>query len=149
MFMKWILGLVALGIGTLSPLKAGIDSSFAEHTTQAWAAMSSLVGALVIVLIAGVAAGQLSLPSSSTLSAIPWYLWLSSLCAIGFLAGGIFVAPKLGASYFIVLLVLGQVFMSLVLDHQGAFTFEQKSISWTRVIGALMVLGGVIVVQRG
>lgn len=147
--MKWLLGLAAFGIGTLSPLKAGIDSAFAEHTTQAWAAMSSLVGALIIVLVAGFAAGQLSPPSSSTLGQIPWYLWLSSLCAIAFLGGGIFVAPKLGAAYFIVLMIMGQVVMSLVLDHYGAFTFEQQSISWTKILGAAMVLAGVIVVQRG
>ena len=45
-------------------------------------------------------------------------------------------------------IVTGQMMASLILDHFGWVGFPQQSITPTRFVGALLVIGGVLLIQR-
>jgi bacterial/archaeal transporter family-2 protein len=49
---------------------------------------------------------------------------------------------------FIALLIAGQLGMALLLDHLGAFGLERQPPSPIRLLGLLVILGGVILVRR-
>ena len=55
--------------------------------------------------------------------------------------------PKLGASGFIALALAGQVVASLLLDHFGWFGLVERQMSLSRVLGAVLLIGGVVLIQ--
>lgn len=57
--------------------------------------------------------------------------------------------PKLGASGFIALALAGQMLASLLLDHFGLFGLVERQLTTPRVLGALLLMGGVALIQFG
>jgi len=50
------------------------------------------------------------------------------------------------ASFFVIL-ICGQLACALIFDHYGAFHFEEVSIKWYRVFGALVAVIGAALVS--
>ena len=65
-----------------------------------------------------------------------------------FVLGNILLFPRLGAVQTVVLPILGQVMMGLCIDRFGLFGAPMLPVSWMRVLGAVVVLAGIVVVLR-
>lgn len=83
------------------------------------------------------------------LRSVPWYAWLGGLYGACFVAVAAFAAPRIGLASLITVGIAGQVIVALALDHFGALGLARAPISVMRVTGALLVLGGVVLVRRG
>ena len=57
------------------------------------------------------------------------------------------LAPRLGAAPFIASVVGGQLLCSLILDHYGLMDLPQQGITLGRLVGALMVFMGVLLIK--
>jgi transporter family-2 protein len=57
-------------------------------------------------------------------------------------------APRLGAATLVAALVAGQMVASLALDHFGWVGFTVHPIDPWRLLGAALIVGGVVLVQR-
>jgi len=79
---------------------------------------------------------------------IPWWSWSGGLFGAVFIALAILLVPKLGAATFIALLVAGQMLASVTLDHFGWLGLAQREIDLPRVIGVLLLIGGVVLIRR-
>ncbi|EKE70990.1 DMT family transporter [Gallaecimonas xiamenensis] len=143
-----LLILITLAAGAMMPLQAGINAQLAANTGGAiWAAFISFaVGTLV--LGGYLLALRQGIPSLGQLGSLPWWQWTGGLLGAFFVAVAAFAAPKLGAAAFIGFLVAGQMLASLLLDHQGWVGYLQKEINLYRIAGALMVIGGVVLIRR-
>ena len=64
-----------------------------------------------------------------------------------FLTGNILLFPKLGGVQTVVLPVLGQILMGLTIDNFGLFYSQQTSLTVFRIVGAVLVLLGVVLVS--
>lgn len=60
----------------------------------------------------------------------------------------ILTVPRLGAATVLALIVVGQMFGSLVFDHFGVLGLQQQPITPARIAGALMLIGGVFLIQK-
>ena len=60
----------------------------------------------------------------------------------------IVLAPRLGAATLIAAVVAGQMFTSLVLDQDGLVGFPVHLMTPVRLLGAALVIAGVILIQR-
>lgn len=79
----------------------------------------------------------------------PWYALLGGVYeAIGVTLAA-WVTPKLGAGTSLVVLVITQVVLGVGLDHIGAFGLDKHPVSWLRVTGCLVAVGGALMVARG
>jgi len=56
--------------------------------------------------------------------------------------------PRIGASATVGYILVGQVVMSIVIDHFGLIGAHTHTLSLPRLLGALFVIGGVILVQK-
>ena len=74
--------------------------------------------------------------------------WTGGLFGAFFVAITIYVAPLLGAAAMIGFILAGQIGASLILDHFGLVGYAQKSITWQRILGALLVGGGVFLIRH-
>ncbi len=87
-------------------------------------------------------------PTVETLSRAPAWTWLGGILGAYYVVTSIIVAPKLGAASLISLVVATQLFTSLFLDHYGMVGFAQHSINTWRLVGAFLLIAGVILIVR-
>ena len=61
-------------------------------------------------------------------------------------SGGV---PRLGVAMTVILMVAGQILISVLLDHFGALGVPKQPLNLTRLLGVALVFGGVLLVRRG
>jgi transporter family-2 protein len=88
-------------------------------------------------------------PDMAAARGLPWYAWTGGVYGVIFVIAATWAVPRFGVATTITLMVAGQLIVSLILDHFGAFGAPRQPISWTRVGGVLLVIGGVLLARRG
>lgn len=111
-----------------------------------WAAVASyLVGLLFTVAIALVAPGPKIteiLPTSGD-----WLPWFGGIFGAIFLAITILMVPKLGAATTISLIIVGQMMLSLLMDHFGLLGLPVQPVSLIKMAGAGFLILGVVLIR--
>lgn len=142
-----ILVCVAFLIGMMLPVQAGINAQLRTglgHPLLA-ALASFAVGTVALLLVAIAARVRLS---ATPLSAIPWWYWTGGLLGALYVAAAVVLAPRLGAATLIAAIVAGQMAASLILDARGWVGFSQQALTPARLVGGLLVIAGVLLINR-
>jgi bacterial/archaeal transporter family-2 protein len=105
-----------------------------------------LIGVLCMVLVA--LAHRDPLPSVAAAVRIPWWAWSGGLFGAVFIGLAVILVPQLGAANFFVLLVTGQMVVSVALDHFGWLGLPQRSMDLQRLMGVVLLIGGVALSRR-
>ena len=87
-------------------------------------------------------------PDMAASRALPWYAWVGGLYGAIFVVAAAWGVPRLGVATTIILMVAGQLLLSVVLDHFGAMGMPKQPISWGRVAGVGLVIAGVLMVRK-
>ena len=148
--LQWAgLLLLAAFAGAVVPFQSAINSNLARNLGHPlWATLASLLVS-VLVLLPVILALRLPLPSLGFISKAPLWMWAGGAFGVCFVALAVMLLPKLGASGFVALALAGQVIASMVLDHFGLFGLVEKQLTASRVLGALLLIGGVVLIQFG
>ena len=109
------------------------------------ALLSFAVGTLVLIAVTLATQPRLSL---APLRDVPWWAWAGGFYGAFFVAVGAYAAPRLGIASLITIAVAGQMVAALAIDHYGGFGLERTPISLGRVLGILLIVGGVVLVRR-
>ena len=147
MSVFYVLILLALLAGFVIPTQAGINAQLSLWTRSPVLAstISFAVGTVVLVVYSLIA--RIPLPPLATAGVQPWWVWIGGALGAYFVAATIFIAPKLGATTMVALLLAGQMVASLTLDHFGILGYPVHPASIGRIIGIVMIAGGVILVR--
>jgi len=81
-------------------------------------------------------------------NSLPRWAWFGGVFAGYYLVASLIAIPKIGAAVVFSLVIAGQLIAALVLDSTGAFGLARISLSTSRVLGAVLLLIGVILIQR-
>jgi transporter family-2 protein len=148
--LQWTgLLLLAAFAGAVVPFQSAINSNLARGLGHPlWATLASLLVS-VLVLLPVILTLRLPLPSLGIISKVPLWMWAGGAFGVCFVALAVMLLPKLGASGFVALALAGQVIASMLLDHFGLFGLVEKQLSMSRVLGALLLIGGVVLIQFG
>lgn len=140
--------LLALLAGALLPVQTGVNLQLRGllGLPLAAALISFAVGTIGLALLVGALGVPVPLAAAWTRGA--WWHWVGGLLGAAYVVAAIVLAPRLGAATLVAALVAGQMVTSLVLDHYGWVGFAVHPASPFRVLGAMLVVGGVILVQR-
>lgn len=121
-------------------LRTALDSAV-------WSGFTSyLVGLLCMAVL--VIALREPIPSAGAMSRIPWWAWSGGMFGAIFIAFAIYLVPVLGAATFISLLIAGQMIASITFDHFGWLGLAQRTIDLPRLIGAGLLIAGVVLIRR-
>jgi bacterial/archaeal transporter family-2 protein len=140
--------LLAIAAGVLLPVQAGVNAQLRTvlGSPVAAALISFLVGtaglAIVTVLL------RVPLPLARAWAGTTPWQWAGGLIGAIYVLAAVVLAPKLGAGTLVAAVVAGQMLTSLLLDHYGLVGFPVHSLSLVRFLGALLVIAGVILIQR-
>ena len=138
--------LLSLLTGVAIATQTGVNTQLRLHLGGALPAVfvSFAVGMILIVFaLIGV---REPFPYTQ-LTRAPWWMWLGGVFGVFIVSTNIIVAPRLGAALLMSLAIAGQLGSAIVLDHYGAFAFPVHPISVGRVVGAVLLIGGVALIR--
>ena len=147
--MTWLFLLpAALAAGMAVPTQFAINSQLRQVVggPVLAAALSFLVG--TIVLFATAAVVRRSVPDLGPIMSAPPWMWLGGLLGAVFVCASIVLIPRLGAATTVGLLLTGQVIASITIDHFGLLGVPVQPASIPRLLGAVLIIIGVVIVQR-
>lgn len=138
---------LALLAGCLMPVQPALNAIVAQWTGVYWAAfISFFVGTMALGLVCLTQAQPW--PDSRTLLQIPWWCWTAGTIGAFFVTMTVVAVPRLGAMTSMALLVAGQMIMSLVMDHYGWLGIPTQTMSPGRILGAILLLIGVVFIRK-
>ena len=139
--------LLVLFGGAMIALQAPTNAILAKAGgSPVLAALISFAVGTVALTVAWLASG--SRPGGAAFAGLPWYAWLGGLYGAFFVAIAAYAAPRIGLASLITIGIAGQIGMALWLDHVGALGLPREPINVGRIVGALLVIGGVVLVRR-
>ena len=140
--------LVTAVIGGLLALQVGLNAVMRSHTGTALSAalINFVIGS--IALAAVLFATRLPLPTGAQLAGAPWWAWLAGRGGAVYGASSAVLGPLIGGAAFLACVVAGQMAGSLLLDHYGWIGFPERPITTARLLGAGLVVVGVVLLAR-
>lgn len=145
---KYILILIALIIGGFLSVQGSINahlSSYLKHPLQA-SLTNFLVGTVILIVLNMVL--RPGIPSGAEMKSIPWYLYLGGAIGAMFVTSVVLLIPKIGVATMLAASIAGQLIIASIIDHFGFFNVSEHPFSLSRAIGIIMLLGGILLIQR-
>lgn len=143
---------IALAIlaGAMLPVQGVVNSQLGRHLDNLVLAtlVSFIVGALTLALV------FLYRINGSVGSSLQGFRDTPPMLYVGGVLGAVYVTavagliPKIGVANTMISVILGQVVLSLLLDHYGILGVEVREIGWPRIAGASLVLLGLVLVVK-
>lgn len=141
--------LLAAFAGAVVPFQSAINVNLGRGLGHPlWATLASLVVS-ILVLLPIMLAMRLPLPSLAFIGKAPMWMWAGGAFGVCFISLALVLLPRLGATGFMALALAGQVVASLLLDHFGWFGLVERQVTLPKVFGAVLLIGGVVLIQFG
>lgn len=118
----------------------------AAHSPALATALAFFIGGLAMVALT--LTGLLGRGTLSGLSSAPWWAWVGGVLSTAVVIVSIVALPKAGAELVIAATVLGQLVCAILLDHFGWLGVKQQPLNVWRVLGAVVVFGGILLMQK-
>lgn len=146
--MHWIYVVIGLVSGVVLPLQAAVNAQLRHvlGSSVLAALVSFVVGTLVLGLYAGLT--RVTLVDVRTALLAPWWVWLGGLLGALYVVTAILVTPRLGAAALVAVTVTGQLVAALIMDHWGWLGLPLQPLNGARILGALLLMGGVVLMTR-
>ncbi|MEM7213306.1 MAG: DMT family transporter [Pseudomonadota bacterium] len=146
--MKLIYLFAAFAIGMTFALQPAINGAAARvlGSPVSAAVISVAITLIACIFLMPIFGARLSLGDIANL---PWWVIFGGIIGAGVVAGGAAIAPATGAALFFVCLIAGQLVGSAIVDSTGAFGMQLQSLSYTKLAGIGLALGGVVLVRYG
>jgi len=138
-----------LFIGAILPVQAVLNTKLGKQTGGPLISslLSFLVG-LICLFIINLFANYSAFTNMKLLSVSPWYVWMGGLLGAIYVSCVIFVNQQQGVALTFALVVAGQIFISLLIDHFGLFGSIVRPLSIPKIIGALLIIAGLVLIKK-
>jgi transporter family-2 protein len=139
---------LALITGALIPVQASTNAAFSKSTgspyiTGAVVLFIGLVAALIFIAVS-----RTPVPGLATFRKAPLFSYAGGLIVATYVIMITVITPKLGVANAIGLIVTGQIICAIIIDHFGLLGARVRTIDAQRLIGALMMIGGIYLVMK-
>jgi transporter family-2 protein len=144
----FIFVVLALITGALIPIQASTNAAFSKsignpYITGVMVLLVGLIAALIFITIS-----KSQIPAFAQLKSAPLYSYAGGLIVCAYVIMITVITPKLGVANAIGLIVTGQIICAIIIDHFGLFGATVRTIDAQRLIGAVLMIGGIYLVMR-
>jgi transporter family-2 protein len=134
--------------GGLISLQAPTNAMLAKAGgSPVLAALISFGVGMLALLVVWLGSGNR--PGVDAFARLPAYAWLGGLYGAFYVAIAAFAAPRIGLASLVTIGIAGQIVTAIAIDHFGALGLMREPVSLVKVLGAALVLAGVVLVRRG
>jgi len=139
--------MLAILAGFILPIQGALNSKLGavlDHPMQSTliSYIGGFIACVVFLLIF-----HPSLPELKTFKSIEPHLLTGGFLGAVFVSAMLYLMPKIGVANMLAAAIVGQLIMSLMLDHFGAFGNPVIKVSATRVFGVLLLLAGLYFIR--
>ena len=137
----------ALLAGAFIPLIGILNGRVGRALGEPFYASVMLFGvAIILALVVSVIFGKAA-PSVQNLQTLRPMDYTAGFIVAFYVISATVLAGKIGVANFIVMAVSGQIMFSLMIDHFGLFGAPVKPINMTQLVGAVLLLIGLVTTQ--
>ena len=139
--------LLVMAAGVMIAVQAPTNAMLAKAGgSPVLAALISFVIGTVALAATWLASGNR--PTAAAFAGLPWYAWIGGLYGAFFVGAAAFAAPRIGLASLVTIAITGQMVAALLMDHYGVLGLPREPVNIGRIFGALLVVGGVVLVRR-
>lgn len=140
-------------------LCAVLSGCLSASITGAYAQLSSIVGnpvqattlaffvATLALLLFCTCMGKTRLVGKAFSREYPWWIWAGGLCGATIVFSNAWLVPQVGVGVFTMALLVGQLALSMLMEHNGWLGAPRKPITWLKVVGIVLMLAGVALIR--
>lgn len=144
---------------TFWQLMAVLSGCMSASITGAYAQLAGIVGnpvqativaffvATIALLLFCTCLGKTKLVGKAFSREYPWWMWTGGLCGAAIVFGNAWLVAHVGVGVFTMALLVGQLGLSMLMEHYGWLGAPRKQVSWTKIIGILLMLAGVALIR--
>ncbi len=143
----WIFPFIILG-GTLQTCGAAMNGQLNKAMINPWLASAVSFGLITAFFVFMTAVFPTPLPSSQGLAAMPWWAPLGGLVGAVQVYAGLTLVNRVGAGPFVGITVTAALIASLVVDHYGLFHMPVHPANLWRILGAVLMAGGIGLIAK-
>ena len=133
--------------GGLIALQAPINSMLGKSVgTFAAASVSFIVGTVALVLITLLVGGGFG--DIGEARHLSWYYLMGGVLGAVYVTTALVAVRELGAGGVTAATIAGQLTLSLVIDQLGILGVDERTITWDRVLGVLLLALGTVLIVR-
>lgn len=138
---------LALLAGVTTAYQPGLNAKFADQAGgRVWGGVANFaIGLLAMTVVT--CAMRATPPTPSKLGAGPWWMWLGGLCGAFFVTLALILVPKIGAATYLTAMISGQLVASVVIDHFGHMGLPIREVTPGRLLGLVLIFGGMLMVR--
>ena len=133
--------------GSLIALQGSVNSALGKYLEHPLHAAMFSFGSGFIALCLAAFFMKAGFPGYSKISAAPKIILIGGLLGTVFVTSVIFSVPKIGIASVVLACLCGQVVFSIILDHFGAFGMPKYAVDIKRILGALLVISGLVLIN--
>lgn len=139
--------LVMVVAGGLIALQAPINSMLGKSVgTFAAASVSFIVGTIALVLITLLVGGGFGEVGEAR--HLSWYYLMGGVLGAVYVTAALVAVRELGAGGVTAATIAGQLTLSLVIDELGILGVDERTITWDRLLGVLLLALGTVLIVR-
>ncbi len=134
--------LAGIGLASQAAINSHLGKSLLNQPIYA-ALVSFAVGTMALFFLA-LSRGSLG-QAMSQIPNQPWWSLSGGLIGSFLVFSSILLAPKLGMANMLLLIILGQLFMGLMIDHFGLIYMPVNPVTVSKIIGIAVVIMGIVI----
>jgi len=146
--MRFLLILLVVASALGQPIQIAANSRLREvvQSPALSALVAFIVGGMLLAIL--VMSGLFERGDLRGLAKAPWWAWTGGGLAVFSMVAGMVALPSMSSAAIIGAAVFGQLIASMVIDHFGWFNVPTVPINTSRIIGAVFLLVGAILMRR-
>lgn len=147
--MKYVLWFFTLIVGALMPVQAILNTRLGRQIGGPL--MGSLISfcvGLICLLGLNLISNYSAVVQLKPATTSPWYIWLGGVLGAIFVGYITWVNQKQGVALTFALVVSGQIFVSLLIDHYGLLGSAIRTITLEKIAGAILIIAGLILIKK-
>ena len=142
--------LQALGIGTgcllacMGAIYGALGKALGSATQAALFSFTIATAAMLLCCSLAGIAGKVRL---AFVGHNPWWMWLGGIVGAVAVFGNAWIIPQIGAGVFFMLLLIGQMLLSLCMEWRGWLGAVRRRITCLQLLGLVLMLLGVAIIR--
>lgn len=143
-----LLPVLALVAGAAIAVQAGLNAQLGVQLRHVLLGTTIAFGVAAGVSLLASLALPRSWPGADTLQAVPGHLWFGG--ALSALGVGLFyfLIPRMGVGPMMSFALTGQLAVALIVSHYGWFELPVRPLTPIKLLGAVALVAGVILINR-